>query len=263
VDGTSPRPRRLARVAADAVVAALALNVWVSLVILPGLFVGSFTKVPIFAMLAPVPLAPLAVGLVRRSPPWLLLAYPLSLLVPLAVAPRTIGGDTYGPVTFTLVALGLVAYLFGASFLSAVRDDGVPERTRRLSTAADPIPPRWQRRRRVYVALTALSAICPLFLIYGVNFDPETRAYLRELYPRRAAEMTTLLNLGVLGLWLLLARLAFIGPLAHHRTGDRELTRRLEIMRQEARRGSPRFVFYVAVLCALGSMGLLLYLRYR
>ena len=98
--------------------------------------------------------------------------------------------------------------------------------------------------------LAILSALFPALLLYAVNFAPENSDYLRELYPGRTNAMQTILNLGVLGLWLGLWTAHFAGTLRAHRTGDRPLLLEMERVRVEGRRTSPRPAFYAAVICA-------------
>lgn len=247
----------------DSVAAALGVNVWVSLVLVPGLYVGAFQGSRYAALLATVPLVPLGVGLVRRSQHWLLLVYPAALLAPIAYAPRIVASNMHGPFTFTLVGLGVMAYLFGVSFFSSFRDAPPPERTRRLGKPGEAPPVRWRRRFRIYGALAILSVIFPVTLLYAIDFDAENREFLRRLYPGRVAAMTTLLNLGLMGVWVMLYFKYFVGLLKLHRTGDRALMTELGRIKQQARRGTPRPRFYVAVVCALAFMGVLVVLRYR
>ena len=251
------------RAAADAVAAVLGLNVWVSLVFVPGLFVGAFRHAPFGVFLAMLGLAVLSAGLVWRSQLILLFLYPAALLLPITYDVRIVSAGVYGPITFSVVAASLLAYLLGVSFLSAFRAPPPPGRVRKLSSASQPLPARWKRRFRIYAALAALSALYPTVLLYSVSFSPTNRLYLKELYPGRVAPMMALLDLGVLAVWLAVFGLYFLGVLRQHRTGDRALQQELERIRAEARRGVPRPIFYVAVVCALAFMGLLVLLRYR
>jgi hypothetical protein len=132
---------------------------------------------------------------------------------------------------------------------------------RTLSSAQQPTPERWRRRARVYTGLTVMSAVIPAVLLYSVNFEASNRAFLRELYPGRMDAMMTLLNLGVIGLWLGLYAWVFLGIVRPHRTGDRDLIVELAMLRSQTRRGRPRGVFYVGVVTALVFMLLLLALR--
>jgi hypothetical protein len=261
-------PAPLARHASDLVASALGLNLWVSLVLVPGLFVGTFERHPALMLFAPLPLVALGVGILRRSPLWLLLTYPATLLLPVAVDARVVAENAQGPVTFTLVGISLVGYLLGAAYLTGAGSthhapsDAHVERIRRLSSA-DRVPNRWRRRTRIYVALAVLSAIFPAVLVYAVDFAPDTRAFLDKMYAEKASAMLALMNLGVLALWLGIYAIGFLAPLQHHRTGDRQLVRRLDELKQDARRGTPRLTFYVAVVAALGLMAVLIFSRYR
>lgn len=266
MDAASHATPRNWRAFTDAVAAALGVNVWVSLVLVPGLFVGAFKTSTAAALLAAMPLVPLAIGLVRRSQHWLLLVYPATLLAPIAYAPRIVANNIHGPFTFTLVCLGVLAYLFGVSFFSAFHDPPPPERTRQLAgglAGSAATPARWQRRFRLYAVLTVLSAVFPMALLYAINFDSENRAFLYKLYPGRVGAMTTLLNLGLFALWMLIYFGYFVGILKVHRTGDKGLVAQLARLRQQARRGTPRPIFYVCVVAALVFMLLLVVLRHR
>jgi hypothetical protein len=247
---------------ADAVAAALGLNVWVTLVLVPALFVGAF-RTPAESLLAALPLLPLGVGLARRSPVWQLLVYPAALLLPIAWAPRIVTGNVHGRWSFLVVSASLVGYLFSVSFFSSFHDPTPPSRTRSLSSAAKPVAPRWRRRFRLYYILAALSALLPAAMLYAVNFSTPNLSSLRDRYTGRVGSMAALLNLGVLGLWMLLFSWAFVGVLKRHRTGDPELAAELSALRKSARRGTPRPVFYLWVTLALGLMGALVFLRYR
>jgi uncharacterized membrane protein len=247
---------------ADVVAAVLGLNVWITLVFVPGLFVGAY-RTPAAGLLAALPLAPLGIGLVKRSPPWQLLAFPAALLLPIAFEPRVVAGNVHGPWSFLLVSASLVGYLFSVSFYASFHEPPAPARTRALKGAGEPVPPRWRRRFRLYWALAVLSAALPAALLYAVNFHDPNQAALRDRYPGRAGSIAALFNLGVLGLWLILFAWAFVGVLRRHRTGDTELAADLDRLRRVARRGSPRPMFYLWVVLALGSMGLLVFLRYR
>jgi len=249
------------RAFADTVAALLGVNVWISVVLLPGLFVGAWgSTATVFAALLPLPV--LAAGMWRRSELMLLLAYPSALLIPVAVAPEIVSSHVYGPVRFAIVAVGVVSYLFGASFFTSFYEPSPPENTRPLTSSRYPTPARWQRRFRIYRVLAVLSAAFPLILIYAVNFDDTNRAFLRQMFPGRVASMTTFLNLGVVGAWLLLYFYMFLGILKPHRTGDRDLVVELSRIRGEAKRGRPRPIFYVGVVGALGFMLLLMLSRF-
>ena len=244
------------RAFADAVALALGINVWISIVVLPGFFVGSMRDTG-DVLVASLPLAALGVGLWRRSETGLLLVFPSALMIPVALAPQIVSSHVYGPIRFTIVAIGLIAYLFGVSFFSSFYEPPPPEKIRPLASSRHPTPPRWQRRFRMYRFLTIASVIFPALLLYTVNFDPASEAFVRQMFPGRFAGMTTVLNLGVVVAWVAIFNYFILGILKHHRTGDRTLIAELNGIRAQARRGRPRPVFFVGVACALGFMLLL------
>jgi hypothetical protein len=259
------------RVAADALTAALGLNLWVSLSLVPGMVAGAFSRSGALAVLAPVPLLFLAVGVIRRSPMWLLLAYPTALLLPVAVDARIASSIASGPVVLSLTALSLVGFLFGGAYLTTrgAAGEATPgARSRRLGGSLEAeAPVRWQRRRRIYLALAILSAVFPAMLLYRIGLDADTRAFLLESFPDehapgdRAASLLAVMLLAGVGVWLVLWDRAFVGPLRHHRTGDKELVAELDRLRHDARQATPRLGFYVGVVVALALMALLVFMR--
>jgi hypothetical protein len=245
---------------ADSVALTLGINVWLSLLLLPGIFVNAWSSgAAIVAALVPLPI--LGLGIWRRSEVTLLLAFPSALLLPVAVAPQLTAVHLFGPVHFVVVAVGLVAYLFGASVLTSEQEVRPPKRVRPLSSAAQGMPSRWRRRVRVYRGLVALSVIFPAVFLYTVNFDDTMRTALLARYPGRVGPFTALLNLVIIGAWLVLFRYAFVGVLKHHRTGDRDLLGRIGRLRASLRRPRPVPSFYFSVVVALILMGLLLLWR--
>lgn len=248
------------RTFADSVAVALGVNLWVSLVLLPG-FVAGTLHTGAARLAAVLPLAVLGLGVWRRSEVVLLLGYPSVLLVPVAFAPEMANVHVYGPIRFAIVAIGLVGYLFGASIFTSFREPPPPVGRRALASASRPVPRRWQRRFRVYAALTVLSLVFPLVLLYTINFDDTSREFLLRRYPGRVAALTTVMNLGAVGFWILSYFWFFLGVLRPHRTGDRDLLADLEQIRRQSRRARPRPQFYVGVGFALILMVALLILR--
>ena len=181
---------------ADVVAFTLGVNVWMSIVILPAAFVGAFHGMRIPAAI--FPFAVLVLGLARRSELVLLLLFPAALLVPVIVRPDIAAGHVYGPIRFAIVALGVVAYLFGVSFFTTFHEPPAPRSVRALSSAQQGPAVRWIRRERVYWMLTALSVVIPTTLIAWVNFDSSIEDFLGEMYPGRVALMTTALTVGAI-----------------------------------------------------------------
>ena len=248
------------RTFADAVALALGANLWVALVLLPGLVSGVLHSGPA-QLTAILPLVVLGIGVWRRSDLVLLLGYPAALLVPVAFAPGMANVHVYGPIRFAIVAVGLVGYLLGASVFTSFREPPPPMAERPLSSAARPMAARWRRRFRIYAVLTALSAVFPLVLLYTINFDSEVRELIKLKYSGRSTAFSTVLNLGAVGFWLAIYAGFFLGVLRRHRTGDRDLVSSLERLKRETRHARPRPQFYLGVALALGLMVVLLLTR--
>jgi hypothetical protein len=246
---------------ADGVALALGINVWMSIDILPGLFVGALKARSVLA-LAIMPLVVLAIGLWRRSETVLLLIFPSAVLAPVALAPPMASAYVYGPIRFTVVAVGLITYLLGVSFFTSFREMAPPVGVRPLASSRQATPERWKRRVRIYRGLVILSVILPATLLYWVNFDETNQAFIADMFPSRVAPMTTVINLAVIALWVLLYLRVFLGVLKPHRSGDRDLVTDLGRIREQARRGRPRALFYVGVVAALAFMATLLALRH-
>ena len=251
------------RLAADVVSTALGVNVWLSLVLVPSIFAGAFTRHPTLLAVAPLPLVALGAGVTKRSPVWLLLAFPASLLLPVAIDPRIAAEGQAGRLALLISAASFVGFLFGAAYLTSYAASQPPAGRRTLARSlAARQPSRWRRRRRMYIAFTVLSAIFPAALLYNLVFSSRTREYLVKLYPEeRAPAMMALILVGILGLWMALLGHAIVDPLRRHRTGDRELVHELARLRHDARHGAPRLSFYVGVIMALALMAVILAMK--
>ncbi len=249
------------RTFADVVAFTLGTNVWISIVILPAIFIGALkTGKQIGA--ASLPFGVLLLGLQRRSELILLGLFPAAVLIPISINPALASSHVYGPIRFSLVAVGVVAYLFGVSFFTTFHEPPAPRSVRGLSSAQAGPAERWQRRERVYWMLTGMSVVIPAVLIAWVNFDTAIADFLGEMYPGRVALMTTALTAGAIVLWLGIYHYAFLGVLRPHRTGDRDLVGALAQARTDAKTGKPRKRFYAAVGLALAAMGILIILRH-
>jgi hypothetical protein len=256
-----PTTERRWKTFADVVAFALGTNVWISIVILPAVFVGALHGGGRI-LAAALPFAVLIAGLARRSEAVLLGLFPAAILVPVALQPQMASSYVYGPIRFTLVAIGVVAYLFGVSFFTTWHEPPAPRSIRGLTSAQTGPAERWQRRERVYWGLTGMSLVIPTVLIAWVNFDTTIQDYIGEMYPGRVALMTTALTAGAIVLWLAIYHYAFLGVLRPHRTGDRDLVAALAQARADAKSGKPRRRFYVSVALALAAMATLILLRH-
>lgn len=258
---SEPTTERRWRTFADVVAFALGTNVWVSIVILPAIFVGALHGAGALAA-AFLPFGVLLLGLGRRSEGILLGAFPAAVLVPVSLQPQMATSYVYGPVRFALVAIGVIAYLFGVSFFTTFHEPPAPRSVRMLSSAQQGTASRWRRRERVYWGLTIMSIVIPIVLIAWVNYDDAIADYLGEMYPGKVALMTTALTAGAIVLWLGIYHYAFLGVLRPHRTGDRDLVGALTRTRSEAKSGKPRPRFYLAVAFALIAMLSLILFRH-
>jgi hypothetical protein len=256
-----PTTERRWRTFADVVAFALGTNVWASIVVLPAFFVGALHGTAHIAT-AILPFGVLLLGLGRRSEGILLGVFPAAVLVPVSLQPQLASSYVYGPVRFALVAIGVIAYLFGVSFFTTFHEPPAPRSVRMLSSATTGPASRWRRRERVYWGLVGLSIIIPMVLIMWVNYDGAIAGYLGEMYPGRVALMTTALTVGAIVLWLGIFHYAFLGVLRPHRTGDRDLVGQLTRARGAATTGKPRTRFYVSVALALGAMLALILFRH-
>ncbi|MBA3393185.1 MAG: hypothetical protein H0T89_11095 [Deltaproteobacteria bacterium] len=261
INRRKPNEARRWQAFADVVAFALGTNVWISMVILPAIFIGALkTRGEIAA--AALPFGVLMLGLARRSEGVMLGLFPAAVLIPIALNPELASSHVYGPIRFAIVALGVIAYLFGVAFFTSFHEPPAPRSVRGLSSAQAGPAERWRRRERVYWMLTAMSVVIPTVLIAWVNFDTAIADYLGEMYPGRVALMTTALTVGAIVLWLGIYHYAFLGVLRPHRTGDRDLVSTLASARADAKTGKPRSRFYLSVLLALLAMGALILLRY-
>ena len=256
-----PTTERRWRTFADVVAFTLGTNVWISIVILPAIFVDALHGTGRL-LAAALPLLTLLLGLWRRSEVVLLGLFPAALLIPVGLAPQIASSHVYGPIRFGLVAVGVVAYLFSVAFFTTFHEPPQPRSIRGLSSAQAGPAERWRRRERVYWMLVGMALVIPMVLIAWVNFDPAIEDFLGEMYPGRVALMTTALTAGAIVLWLGIFHYAFLGVLRPHRTGDRDLIVTLAQARSDAKTGKPRRRFYLAVAVALGAMAALILIRH-
>ena len=125
----------------------LGTNVWISIVILPAIFVGVLRNTSQIAAAA-LPFTVLLLGLARRSEAILLGLFPAAVLVPVALQPTMASSHVYGPIRFSLVSIGVVAYLFGVSFFTTFHEPPAPRSVRGLWPGrADPSASRASRFR--------------------------------------------------------------------------------------------------------------------
>ncbi|HZS39353.1 MAG TPA: hypothetical protein VFF06_21120 [Polyangia bacterium] len=244
------------------VAAALGANLWILAVAVPLLlgrswgtlaFPGGLVGVTLLVVAAP---AILMYGLARRSGAALLGAFPFAVALPQALLSTPEAGHLLPPVPFALAAASLVGYLLATSrWLSEPPAEDAAPATRKL--AMPPVPARWRRRLRMYRALAACAVILPGALIAYANLWPPSSAQLAESFAGRATTIEgaqTLITVGIGLLSMLLYRNYLLAPMQAHLQHDRDLVAHVEAARRQARKGRPRFGFYVAVAMALIAM---------
>lgn len=248
------------RTFADGTALVLGINLWVSLILLPGLVVHAFdSNGDVAALVAPLFL--LVYGVWRRNESALLFGFPFALLLPIALTPAMASLQVYGPARFTIVAIGLLAFLFCASALTSFHEPAAPRNVRPLKSSQEPIAPRWRRRARLYAMMSIASVVYPVVLLYHINFDEAGARSLTEFFPGRAASFTALLNVFAIGVWLFLFRSSFLQPLQQHRTGDERLKRDLASYRRRATKSNSLLMFYFGGAMALVLMAIWLVWR--
>jgi hypothetical protein len=194
-----------------------------------------------------LPLLPLCYGAhaLRARPAraeWLLL---LGVPAALAVAAVAHPAAPLDPIVFGVAALLLVAYLVLAARALA-RVNAKPSDMVTLDRPAEPVPPRFHRRLRIYRVVQVGAA-----LAFAV---PLTIAAI-EVASGSATQPLVLFSVaGFLG--ALACRAFYVDVLERHLQRDPQLARSLERLRRHARKGRPAPLFYAAAVIALVAMAL-------
>jgi hypothetical protein len=250
-------PLQVSRRAASRLAALLGINVWITLVMVPALYLGHAS--PARSTLLGFPLVLLAVAAARLWPVGLLMLYPLSLVAVPAADRSLVGINVISPTGFWITALSLLGYVFGAGFLLARGQVGNP--TQRVRPLRDPEPAAWRSRRRFYrLWLAVLVPVLPV-LVHAVNLSPSHLDALRGRFGGRTAQVTLVMNVLSLALFVVLFALYFVPPLVADYRGDPATRAELTRLRGDVSRGRPRAIFFLGVLAALALMALLLWLR--
>jgi len=92
---------------------------------------------------------------------------------------------------------------------------------------------------------------------------PPSSARFAASFAGRVEAAQALVTAGIGVLSVLLYRAYLLAPLQAHLQHDRDLQAHLEAARRQARKGRPRFAFYVAVTMALVAMLAILLIRDR
>lgn len=276
----------------------LGVNLWLIALLVPLLLGRAAASGLVWAVTPLAPLALVAgLGLRRHRAAQIVLIVGVPLLVLLPTAEGALAAaKLHPPVAVTMQLLVLLGYLavvcadLARGSQSAFSEppspdhDQAPEQAQahdngsaaltRGTAAAPPragwhsvarVPavtsPRLRRRLTVYRLLLLMCVAVPALFLYAINWHPDNVRELRAALgsPGRAAAMQATLTAGVAMLWSVMFHFFFMVPMDAHLDHDRRLRSRLATLRAASRRGRPRLNLYLAILVALGSMGLLIW----
>jgi hypothetical protein len=201
--------------------AALGINLWATMVVVPALHLGAALRSPVvLGVLSALGAGVLVAGVLLRSRITLLTLFPLTLVAALAFDPTLAGPSVYTPATLLPCAVALILH-FGGSllFLGTTHAPKAPLRLRPLPPTT---PTRAQSRgRRVCHSFTALAAIMPLGMLGALHYRPSAARDLATSFGANLELGIALLDLFVLALWAGVFVTYFAGPLRIHLEGDR------------------------------------------
>jgi hypothetical protein len=245
-----PRPPQRRRSLWDGAILLLGLNLWVTFLLLPSLFLLQ-RGLPA-ATLGVLCLSPmvLILGVLRRSEALLLALFPVLLALGPITFPSLVGVNVYTPASFALVAASFIAYSIGTTLLLGTMTSPEPPNTARLLAPVVP-DAKWRRRYRVYRVLTIMSGIFPLGLVFVLFFHPGVQEDLVRYFPRRHQSALSFFGVLLLLLWIVLFYAEFMTPLRAHVRGDPDLHSELAALRQRNPSGRPSFGFYAFIALAL------------
>lgn len=241
-DVATPRPRQT--VSNGLIAAFLGLNAWAQLLLAPLLGRSGRAWSLADVALVAVPLLWLGLGVWRRRE-WLLLwAFPFCVLAPLVAMPELVALTRYPAPRLLASAASLVVYVLTIAWVAT---GALPASGAIVTTKLNgrPRPPRWARRERMFLGLSAVTAIIPIALLEYILYDARFLARLVELYGDRHRAMQILLGLGALLTWLGVVLWAVIGVLDRHRAGDPSMLARIDGLGQRTTL-RPGFVIAIA-----------------
>jgi hypothetical protein len=252
--------------------AVLGINLWLLTLAVPlAIVLVGPRPAPLYLLLLPLSPALLILGLrltTRRSGhplagPALLLGVPLASFLPVADGPLADAALHPRPQLVLLIA-ALLAYLLAASRTLAAPAGASTAEVALTPLQRGPVPRRWRRRMLVYRSLWVFSIAAPLLFLFQLDLRPATLRALHLSFgsPERVGAVQAAATAAFALLWIFTFHFCLGGPLYGHLEQDREVTARIAALRLTARRGRPRPQFYVAMLLALCSMLLLIYLSY-
>ena len=254
-DVATPRPRQ--SLSNGLIAAFLGLNAWAQLLLAPMLSRPGHAWTLADVVVIAAPLACLGLGIWRRRE-WLLLwAVPVGLLAPLVATPELVALSRYPALRLLASSASLVIYILSIAWVAA---GALPVGRAIVTTKlpAQPRPPRWARRERVFLGLTAVTVIMPVVLLGHIMYDGRFLARIVELYGDRHRAMQILLGLGAILTWLGVVAWAIIGVLERHRAGDPALLASIDALGQRA---SLRPGFVIAIATGVAAVTAISVLR--
>jgi hypothetical protein len=244
-------------------VAALGINLWLTMLVVPVLYLGAAAaSTGVLVALCALALALLVAGILRRSLLLLVLLFPTSLALGPLLEAALAGPSVYTPATLLPCAAALLLHLGGALWLSSTV--GAPAAPARAKVVATPLQaPVSARRFRLYRVFAILAACFPAALLGAVHYRPSAAADLERAFGSSASVAAAIITLLALALWVGLFFVYFVHPLAIHLDGDRvTLAENIEVRRRLVA-WRPRLPLYLTMLVALVLMAALFALRYR
>ncbi|HEY3352607.1 MAG TPA: hypothetical protein VGQ83_05130 [Polyangia bacterium] len=242
--------------------AALGVNLWATMVLVPALYLRASAQSAVLLWLV-CALAPLLLmaGVWWRSRWLLLLAFPGALVAAPAVEPALAGPSVYTAATLLPCAAALLLHFAGSLFLvAAAAAPPPPVRVRAIDPAAPPA--RARRQLRLYRAFAVGAGALLAAMLAAVHYRPSARADLARSFGVSPEAAITVIDLAILGLWAGMFLVYFVAPLSLHLDGDRVTLAENAAARWRLR-GRPGAPLYVAMFVALTLLATLWALRYR
>lgn len=237
-------------------IAALGLNLWAFLFLVPLWHHGSQNVgAGYFAALA-LPLLVLAIGLYRRRPAALCVGFPLALTVPLVVAAQLKLYHGAGPGSIVLITAAFVIYQMSTPLL--LRAGQTPK-----AVEIRPVNQRQKKARNhatTYWIVLSFTVIAPSALLYAALLSPETRRWAETYYPLRRDPALTLLAIGATGLWLMIFFHSVLDIGQSHIRGDRLAAIEIRRFRGQinARKSHRRLYFWATAAALLALIAALI-----
>jgi hypothetical protein len=240
------------RSAWSAVIGALGVNAWVSLLLIP-LLSQPGVRTPHLLLTSIAPLLVLLVGVALLHGGLLLGAFPMALLLPLGIEPALIGKSIYASgaaIAFVLAATIAYTIVTLVALRRATADYYSPMRSKPLQKTHTASQAQWRRRGRLSGYFVATTVSFPLIVIGAVFLQGDVRHSWRAAFPQREEAAAVMFALATVLLWLLLHGALLARSLALHSRGDPALESGIQHYRSTGRRVPPRIYLYVGLALA-------------